>query len=179
MEMTMRKTKNTMMMLTGAALLSFGVAGAALAERGQGEGHGRGHDMMPILNFEAMDADKSGGVTKEEIAAYRAAQVTKADADKDGKLNAAEVAAFQMAEMQDRMADRAARMIKAFDSDGDGLLSADELAAGPKQISVFDRVDANGDGSITKDEADAAQQKFAGRMGRHGGGSDGVETPEN
>jgi len=55
---------------------------------------------------------------------------------------------------------RAKAMIEMRDQDGDGLLSAEELAAGPDRGRMFDRIDADGDGSISKEEFDAARDSF-------------------
>lgn len=64
--------------------------------------------------------------------------------------------------------ERAKAMIEMRDQNGDGLLSAEELAAGPDRSRIFDRIDADGDGSISKEEFDAARDAF--RQMRGGAG---------
>ena len=62
-----------------------------------------------------------------------------------------------------------ARMIERHDSDGDGLISVAEMAAGPMPLTVFDRIDSDKDGAISADEAEAARKHMAERMGKHRG----------
>lgn len=161
--------------LTAVALVAVTAAAfgtAALAERHKGMGEGGG--MMQMLDFGAIDADKDGKITKDEIAAFRAARAAAIDANGDGKLGAEELAAMQMQGMQDRANQRAARMIERMDTDGDGLLTAAEMAAGHDGMPMFERIDADGDGAITQDEVDNARAQIGKRMQRHGmGGSMG------
>ena len=152
--------------LTGVACLAL--AAPVLADRGEGRGPG-----MILQRFDEIDADKDGKLTEAEIQAWRAAQFAAADADKNGSLSAEELTAMQVARAQARMADRATRMIGQHDANGDGQLSAEELAqagsgmgAGPK---LFAKADADGDGAISREEAEAAM----GRMQGHGKGGKG------
>lgn len=54
--------------------------------------------------------------------------------------------------------------VKAFDADGDGVVTREEFQ-GPDRL--FDRLDADGDGEVTQAEAEAARSR---RGGRPGGG---------
>ncbi|TCP60837.1 EF hand domain-containing protein [Rhodovulum bhavnagarense] len=63
---------------------------------------------------------------------------------------------------------RAADMVEMLDADGDGKLSANEMATRPGPEMIFNRVDADGDGTISRDEFDAAAKKFGGRFGPQG-----------
>lgn len=54
--------------------------------------------------------------------------------------------------------------IEALDTDGDGQLSAAELAAPPMQKRLFDRLDANHDGVVTEEEIAAARERMQDRM---------------
>ncbi len=69
---------------------------------------------------------------------------------------------------------RAARMIARLDSDGDGSLSRDELAAveGQGRRRFFDiaKADANGDGAVSAEELET---HMAERMRQRRGGPDG------
>ncbi|MBT8455508.1 MAG: EF-hand domain-containing protein [Alphaproteobacteria bacterium] len=68
------------------------------------------------------------------------------DADGDGKVTQAEFDAFRATRFAER------------DTDGDGFLSAEEIAAsmqremGPRAERMIERMDANGDGLIAPDE---------------------------
>lgn len=180
----MRLSKTTMM----AALL-LSVAGGAAMARGMGdmagmEGGMGGMEMMmpggpgadglePGFDFAAVDADKDGKVTQAELQAFRAARVATVDADKDGKLSEDEVKAMVLARMTARAEDMASAMIERMDSDGDGFLTAAELAAPPAPTRLFDRIDADGDGAITEDEIAAAREAMAEMRGGRGEGPRG------
>jgi hypothetical protein len=184
---TMMQKKHLLMAVAGAFVLAAGVGQLAYADRGPGAAGGHGTEMMGMPSFEAMDADKDGNLTLVEVEAYRAAQIAKADVNSDGKLNADELVTLQEAERAARMATHAAQMIERFDGDADGLLSPEELAAGPRAETMFERIDADGDGSVTAAEMQAAKMQMAGRMirgGRHGQHDGGAEIgpefgPEN
>jgi len=158
----------TKLMMGGAALVAVmltGLTTMAMADR-----MGRGGDgPFPMPDFAAIDADKDGKITKAEVEAHRAARVAAADADKDGKLSAAELKAQATERAGSRADDMVAKMIERRDSDGDGLISVAEMAAGPSPLAVFDRVDSDKDGAISAEEAEAARQHMAKRMGKHHG----------
>ncbi len=154
--------------LTLAAMVAAGLSTAALAQ-----------DAPPPppepelgMDFEALDADKDGKVTEAEIAAAMAAKLAAADTNKDGKLSAEELVAMREQERAARQLEMAKMMVTRLDRDGDGLVSAEELAAGPRQPTLFERMDTNGDGAITKDEADAARARMEERMDAKGRGGD-------
>lgn len=160
--------------VTLAAIASTALSTSAIAERGPGR-HADGPrggpaHMMPVLNFEELDTDKDGRITKAEIDAQRQARVTAADANGDGLLNAEELAAMELAKLTERAADHAARMIERFDANADGQISAAEMAAGPQPVAMFDRIDTDSDGAITQAEADAAREKMGERMKHRRGG---------
>ena len=165
---------HTKLIWGGAALGAVMLAGLttmALADRGdRGDLMGIGGDgPFPMLDFAAIDADRDGKITKTELATHRAARVAAVDADKDGKLSVAELKAQAMERAGARADDMVARMIERHASDGDGLISVAEMAAGPSPLTVFDRIDSDKDGAISADEAEAARKHMAKRMGRHRG----------
>jgi Ca2+-binding EF-hand superfamily protein len=158
--------------LTLAAILGVvTIAALPLAAQDGDMGMGNGPGMMPA--FDTLDSDKDGSITPAELAAYRQTMVAGTDANADGKLSPEELAAQDMRQMTARASDRAARMVLMLDVDGDGLLSVDELAAGPGPAQMFDRMDADGDGALSR--AEATQDRMRGHRdgrgpgGRHGG----------
>ena len=100
-------------------------------------------------------------------------------ANKDGLMSADELAAMQLAEMTERAHAMAAKMITRMDSDGDGLLSAAEMAVRPGPARFFDRIDTDGDGAISREEADAAADKMADRRGGDRRPMHGDDKPAN
>ena len=154
-----KKTAVAVLALLGAVLGS-----AALADRGMGMGMGggEGRGAMLLDQFDAIDADKDGKVTQEELAAHRAAEFKAADTNADGALSAEELSAHMMAQM---LARHSARMIENMDNDGNGSLSAEEMGEGP-MAGKFARIDTDNDGAISKAEAEA----LAEHMGKRGEG---------
>lgn len=154
-------------MVAVLALMGATFATAALADRGMGMGmggmgDGGGRGEMMLDQFDAIDADKSGTITQEELAAYRAAEFAAADTNKDGALSAEELQARMLAQM---LARQSARMIENMDNDGNGSLSVEEMGEGPI-AGNFARIDADNDGAISKAEAEAVAE----RMGKRGEG---------
>ena len=103
--------------------------------------------------FAMMDTDKDGKVSAAEHAAGAKAMFEKMDANKDGKVTADEMTAAHKAVTGHaaRKSDMSsADKIKAVDSDGDGVLTADEHAKASE--AVFAKMDADKDGFLTKKE---------------------------
>lgn len=150
--------KKMLTLLAVSAVLASSVSTFARAEGMDGRGP------MPMMNFDAIDADKDGKITTAEFDAFRAAEFAKADTNADGQVSAEELAAKQIAEMTARAPEMAAKLIEHMDSNADGQLSADEMAQGPRAPTMFERADEDGDGAISKAEAEDMQ----GKMGRHG-----------
>ena len=84
-------------------------------------------------------------------------------------MSADELAAMHLQAMTDAAKTMAERMIERLDTDGDGLLSAAEMADRPMPAAMFDRVDANADGFIDQAEIDAAKAADGGPRRSHGG----------
>lgn len=153
--------------LTALALVLTLPAAAALADTGNSHQMGG----MPLQHFDAIDADKDGKITQDEIAAYRLARATEADTDKDGKLSVDELMAMQDKARGGHRQERMAKMISKRDSDGDGNLSPEEFATGPGNGRGFAMADADGDGALTPEEMEAmmaAMQEHGGRGGMKG-----------
>jgi Ca2+-binding EF-hand superfamily protein len=146
--------------MTAAALAIL--TGAAMAQAPDGETGARpGPDLDAM--FERLDADGDGAISREEFAAAAPMGRIRAMAEEtplDRDAFAAEMAADA--------ATRAARIFERLDADGDGLLSAEELAPRrpERRAAMFDRIDADGDGVITREEAEAAHARWRERAER-------------
>ena len=155
------------------------------APRGGGPGRGRGggvgeqppaapptpEDLAAMLM--AFDSDKDGKLKKGEVPERIQGVFERADEDKDGVLTPDEIKKAAAAQPQPTAAGRGGPggpggpgrggpprgdpLLAALDRDGDGALSADEIAASPGSLR---RLDANGDGLLTMEEV------FAGGRGR-------------
>ena len=75
---------------------------------------------------------------------------------------------------------KASAMVKNFDSDGDGKLSAAELLTMPQ--GFFDMADTNKDGVVDQAEADAMakmmQHEPSGKQGKHHKGTGDQPAPD-
>lgn len=88
-----------------------------------------------LENFDAIDADKSGSLSKEELTTWFEQRREQ----------------FRL-EMQER--------VKAADTDGNGLLTRDEAKLGlPHLYEHFEFVDANGDGSVSLAELEQLRDR--------------------
>src|SRR5205823_950860 len=120
--------------------------------------------------------NKDGKLTKAEVPERLQGIFARADENKDGVLTADEIKKAAAAQPQPTAAGRGERgregepgrggppgpprrdaLFAALDKDGDGALSADEIAAAPASLKTLD---ANGDGILTIEEV------FAGGRGR-------------
>jgi Ca2+-binding EF-hand superfamily protein len=104
-------------------------------------------------HFSAMDANQDGKVSPSEHAAGAKAMFGKMDANRDDQVTAAEMRAAHHA-VTGQAAKRgelaAADKIKAVDSDGDGVLTADEHAKA--SAAMFVKMDTNVNGLLSRDE---------------------------
>lgn len=167
--------------LTAIALTATLAVPAAGLARGWGEGERSSGPRGAMLDFDALDADKDGRITREEITAFRAARAAAMDPDGDGFVTRDEMVAHATAQARAMIEARVDRMFARMDTDGDGRLGAAEtLAAGRAGgmeagiDRMFDRLDADGDGAVTRAELDAAMAaRGEGRGDRMGKGRDG------
>jgi hypothetical protein len=165
--------RNVGLGIAAVAVLMLGTAAIAdnMGQMGMG-GHGMGDPGMgegPALDLAAIDADKDGKISKDELTAFRAARVASVDANNDGKLSVDELTAMHLQAMTDAAKNMAERMIERLDADGDKMLSVAEMANRPIPTNLFDRVDANSDGFIEQSEIDAAKARMEEHGGRMGG----------
>ena len=133
-------------MSTAAVALGATVlAGASLAGGGHHGHHGR-DDRGGAWLFESFDANGDGRITQVEIEEVRQGRLAEFDANGDGSLSLEEYQALWLAAMRERMVDR----FQAHDDDGDGLVTAAELAE--PFDGLVSRLDRNDDGALTQDE---------------------------
>jgi Ca2+-binding EF-hand superfamily protein len=108
------------------------------------------------------DKDGSGGLSRAEAEASMprmAADFDAIDANKDGQVTHDEMHAFHM---QNRMSMHAhhEERFKSADANGDGAIDlAEAQTAMPRLAEHFSTVDANGDGQVTPDEMRAAKKR--------------------
>ena len=160
-----------------------GGRGGPGGERGQrgGPGGERGGPRMEIPIIQALDADKDGKISSEEMANAATALATL-DKNGDGVLEHDEM----MPARPERGGRRGGqggggprggegdsngfvdRMMEN-DTDGDGKVSADE--APERMQGFFERLDGDKDGFLTKEEIMEASKRWQGGGG--GGGRDG------
>lgn len=137
------------MMAVGALMMP----GLALAN----EAKAGGPDM-----FQMMDTNGDGKISPAEHAAGSKMMFQKMDANGDGKVTAAEMGTFHDKMMAGQKAKpmgmSSADKIKVMDTNGDGVLSGDEHAAGAKVM--FDKMDTDKDGYLTKAELEAGHAKM-------------------
>ena len=133
------------------------VAAAAVTASAQGVA-GAAKAAAVDAEMKAMDTNGDGRLSAEEHAAGTAKMFEAMDANRDGKVTAAEMDAAHAGitggkPMKGEMS--AADKIKTIDTDGDGALSAAEHSAGARKM--FEAQDTNKDGFLGKDELAAGQ----------------------
>jgi hypothetical protein len=144
--------RKTIAFVLSAGLGLTALAGAAMADKGQGI-------------FGRADTNGDGFVSKEEFAAGRNAMFAKLDANSDGAVDQAELdkarEAWHQRKSQQTQADSGmqadapkkkhhGRFMARIDTDSDGKVTTQEFAAAGNQM--FAKFDANGDGKLAQDE---------------------------
>lgn len=140
-------------MKTATLLAAMGLACAAtLVAAAPGEGHD------PMMRFKQADTNGDGMISRDEAKALPmiAKHFDEIDANHDGQITADELRAFHQKMHADRQAKAGARF-KKLDTDGDGRISRAEAQAAPRLAQHFDEIDTNKDGFITPDELAAAR----------------------
>lgn len=110
--------------------------------------------------LEMMDSDKDGKVSMSEHTTGAKAMFNSLDANKDSKVTAAEMDAAQRSTTRPGEKEAAgmssAEKIQVIDTDGDGMLTAEEHEAGAKK--VFTAMDVNKDNLLTIAELEAGRK---------------------
>jgi Ca2+-binding EF-hand superfamily protein len=117
--------------------------------------------------MEGMDTNGDGKISPAEHAAGAARMFEAMDANKDGKVTAAEMdAAHEQVTGQKAVKGEltAADKIKVIDADGDGVLTAEEHAAGSRKM--FATMDTDKDGFVSKQELAAGHAKMLNKPSR-------------
>lgn len=128
-----------------------------------------GSDDSQRHKMATVDADGDGVVTRDEAKAHPwlADKFDSIDANKDGGLDKNELATMRdthRAELQARGEER----WKAADTDGNGSISRAEAEAAKSWVAgQFDKLDADKDGQLTRDEMKAAREEGHEHMREH------------
>lgn len=110
--------------------------------------------------FEAMDTNKDGKISKKEFAATYDQRFKELDTNKDGKLSEAEMdAAIPAMHGRGRGDTLISGRFEASDTNKDGALTKEEAKDMPMLSQNFDAIDANKDGKVTQEELAAMMEE--------------------
>ena len=147
-------------------VIAAALAGNAFA--GDGEDH-YGKRSSVEAEIRIMDTDRDGKISGTEHAAGAKKMFQNMDANRDNRLTAAEMDAAKKrketagsssrhADHKDHAEMSAADKIKVVDTDGDGVLTAEEHAEG--STTMFAKMDTDTDGLLTAKEMEAGHTKL-------------------
>lgn len=112
---------------------------------------------LPHDKFAQIDTNHDGAISRDEAAAapMLSSKFDEIDADHDGRVMPAELKAYAKTHRGGAKGGAFGKM----DSNGDGVVTRDEVAANPKLARKFDEADMDHDGRVTLEEAKAAKGK--------------------
>ena len=96
--------------------------------------------------FDEMDTNHDGVITKDEFLAGEKKRFDEFDTNHDGKVDAKEIASSPP--LMERNIKTAERMVKQWDENGDGIVTADEYKKNAEER--FAKQDRDGTGKLTK-----------------------------
>ena len=99
--------------------------------------------------FDEMDTNHDGFVSRDEFIAYQKKRFDEFDTNHDGKIDAKEIASSPP--LMERNLKTAERMVKQWDKNGDGIVSADEFKQDAEDR--FTKQDKTGSGKIARPAA--------------------------
>jgi len=117
--------------------------------------------------FKTMDANGDKKLTVDEHAAGARKMFETMDANKDGKVTGdeCEAASEKMGHHKGKAEMSAAEKIKVCDSNGDGVLAAEEHATCAK--TMFEKMDTNKDGQLTRTELTTGHHRMMHKDAAH------------
>lgn len=149
----MQPKRSYLLSIAISSALAF--SAAVIADDPSHKGHGADAAMQ------MMDANQDGKVTATEHASGAKKMFEKMDADQDGKVTALEMDAARKdmpSHGSSKPMKTSAEKIKAVDTNKDGAISAQEHAAGSREM--FSKMDADQDGALTTAEIKAGHEKL-------------------
>jgi hypothetical protein len=96
--------------------------------------------------FDEMDTNHDGFVSRDEFIAYQKKRFDEFDTNHDGRIDAKEIASSPP--LMERNLKTAERMVRQWDKNGDGVVSADEFKQDAEDR--FSRQDKSGSGKIPR-----------------------------
>ncbi len=111
---------------------------------------------LPHDKFAQVDTNHDGAISRDEAAAapMLSGKFDEIDADRDGRVMPAELKAYAKTH---RGGAKGGGIFSKMDSNGDGVVTREEVAANPKLARRFDAADMDHDGRVTPEEAKAAK----------------------
>lgn len=106
--------------------------------------------------FDLIDTDRDGFVSRAEMDAERTARFTALDRDKDGFVTRPEMIAGPGQGRAGYRPEETQAMLAAYDLDGDGRISQEEVTESLARTDVFANMDVDANGMLNRDEAAAA-----------------------
>ena len=157
-------------MKTTLALLALGASVLIANAQDTGRPPMKGHHPPPLPIITALDANHDGVIDSNEIANASAVLLTL-DKNGDGQLTTNEyLPALPANAPKDAPRPPLPAIVKALDANGDGVISADEIANAPAALLTLDK---NGDGQLTPDEFIGPRPHMGPPPGQNGNAANG------